>query len=61
MATLVLVGEHDLATPPARAEALRDAIQGADLIVLPGAAHIPTVQVPDQVTQAMAMFLARQP
>ena len=55
--TLVIVGAEDLATPVASAEALRDAIQGARLVVLPDAAHIPTVQQPDAVTAAMAGFL----
>jgi 3-oxoadipate enol-lactonase len=58
---LVLVGEHDLATPPAAAAALAAAIPGAALTVLPGAAHIPTVQIPDAVTGAMRGFLASQP
>lgn len=53
---LVLVGEHDAATPPAMAQALADALR-APLITLPGAAHIPTVQVPERVTEAMGRFL----
>jgi 3-oxoadipate enol-lactonase len=59
--TLVLVGEHDVATPPAAARALADAIPGAALTVLAGAAHIPTMQVPAAVTAAMGGFLAGQP
>ncbi len=58
---LALVGEHDVATPPAAAQAIADAIPGASLTVLRGAAHIPTVQVPDAVTAAMRGFLAVQP
>lgn len=57
--TLILVGEHDAATPPAAARALQASIEGADLQVLPNAAHIPTVQTPQAVTDAMAAFLAR--
>lgn len=53
---LVLVGEHDEATPPALAQALADALH-APLITLPGAAHIPTVQVPDLVSDAIRKFL----
>lgn len=53
---LVLVGEHDAATPPAAAEALR-ATLGGSLVVLPGAAHIPTVEVPDEVADAIRRFL----
>jgi 3-oxoadipate enol-lactonase / 4-carboxymuconolactone decarboxylase len=58
--TLVLVGEHDQATPPATARAIQAAIPGAELTVLPGVAHIPTMQWPDDVTGAIAAFLARQ-
>ncbi len=53
---LVLVGEHDEATPPSSAEALRAALNGS-LVVLPGAAHIPTAEVPDLVTDAIRTFL----
>jgi pimeloyl-ACP methyl ester carboxylesterase len=61
MQTLVLVGEHDLATPPAAAAAIAAAIPGATMTVLPGLAHIPTVQNPDAVTAPMRAFLAAQP
>ncbi|MBV8654101.1 MAG: 3-oxoadipate enol-lactonase [Alphaproteobacteria bacterium] len=56
--TLVLVGERDEATPLASAEALHSAIDGARLEILPGAAHIPTVETPDAVSREMASFLA---
>jgi pimeloyl-ACP methyl ester carboxylesterase len=59
--TLVLVGEHDEATPLAAAEALRDAIPNARLEVLRSAAHIPTVEQPAAVTEALASFLATLP
>jgi len=57
MPTLVLVGDQDAATPPASAQALAAAIPGAQLHVIAGAAHIPTVEQPDAVTQAMRAFL----
>jgi 3-oxoadipate enol-lactonase len=56
---LVLVGEHDVATSPEAARALQAAIPGAELVILPGAAHIPTVQTPGAVVAAMAGFIAR--
>ncbi|MDE2197673.1 MAG: 3-oxoadipate enol-lactonase [Rhodospirillales bacterium] len=56
--TLVLVGDQDLATPLASAEAMAAAIPGARLHVLANAAHLPTVEQPDAVTAAMAEFLA---
>jgi 3-oxoadipate enol-lactonase len=55
--TLVLVGALDAATPPSDAEALRDAIPGARLIVLENAAHIPTVEAPDAVNRALLDFV----
>lgn len=54
---LVIVGERDPSTPVASAEALRDAIPGAELVVIPGAAHIPLVEHPGAVTAAMRNFL----
>ena len=54
--TLVLVGEHDESTPISSAQALADALRGT-MHVLPGAAHIPTVEVPDLVTGAIRRFL----
>lgn len=57
---LVLVGDQDQATPLSSAEALRDAIPGARLAVLRGAAHIPTVEQPALVSAAMLEFLAER-
>jgi pimeloyl-ACP methyl ester carboxylesterase len=58
---LLLVGEQDEATPRASAEALRDAIPGAQLEVIKGAAHIPTVEQPAAVTAALLAFLTHSP
>ncbi|HET9146569.1 MAG TPA: 3-oxoadipate enol-lactonase [Acetobacteraceae bacterium] len=55
---LVLVGDQDQATPVSSAEALRDAIPGAGLIVIEQAAHIPTVEKPAEITEAMLRFLS---
>jgi 3-oxoadipate enol-lactonase/4-carboxymuconolactone decarboxylase len=54
---LVLVGDQDQATPVASAEALRDAIPGAGLIVIEHAAHISAVEKPAEITAAMQHFL----
>jgi 3-oxoadipate enol-lactonase/4-carboxymuconolactone decarboxylase len=54
---LVIVGELDPSTPVASAEAVRDAIPGAQLVVIPGAAHLPMVDHPDAVTAAIRAFL----
>jgi 3-oxoadipate enol-lactonase/4-carboxymuconolactone decarboxylase len=55
--TLVMVGAEDQATPVADAEALRDAIPGAALAIIPAAAHIPMAEQPEAVTRAMLDFL----
>jgi 3-oxoadipate enol-lactonase len=54
---LVLVGDHDTATPLAAAERLRDAIPGAYLGLVLGAAHIPTLEQPRRMTEALLGFL----
>jgi 3-oxoadipate enol-lactonase len=53
----VLVGDRDEATPLGHAEALRAAIPGARLRLIGGAAHIPTLEQPRLVTEALLDFL----
>ena len=55
---LVVVGEHDAATPVADAQALHRAIAGSSLVIVPGGAHIPTVEKPAEITAAIADFLS---
>ncbi len=55
--TLVLVGELDEPTPPARAQAMAEAIPGARCIVIPGVGHLSSVEGADRVTQALREFL----
>ncbi|MBU6367495.1 MAG: alpha/beta fold hydrolase [Gemmatimonadetes bacterium] len=57
--TLVLVGEEDVATVPAKAERIRDLVAGAELVRIPGAGHSASVEQPEAVTAAIAAFLAR--
>jgi 3-oxoadipate enol-lactonase/4-carboxymuconolactone decarboxylase len=54
---LILVGEHDAATPVTDARALHEAIAGSSLVIVPGGAHIPTVEKPAELTAAMTNFL----
>ncbi len=55
--TLIVVGREDQATPVAAAQALHEAIQASALVVIEGAAHIPLVEKPVEVTRAIAEFL----
>jgi 3-oxoadipate enol-lactonase len=56
--TLVVVGEHDKATPPATARRIADGIPGARLVVIPEAGHLTTLEAPDEVNRALEEFLA---
>jgi 3-oxoadipate enol-lactonase/4-carboxymuconolactone decarboxylase len=55
--TLVIVGEDDQSTPVAAAQALAHTIPGAGLTIIPHAAHIPTVEQPQAVADAMLGLL----
>ncbi|MBI0432451.1 4-carboxymuconolactone decarboxylase [Roseomonas sp. KE0001] len=57
----VIMGEHDPASPLPAAEALRDSIPGARLVVLPAASHIPNYEAAEGLTAAMLAHLAAQP
>jgi 3-oxoadipate enol-lactonase/4-carboxymuconolactone decarboxylase len=54
---VVIVGEHDLSVPIATAEALQAAIPGAQLVVIPGALHVPMLDHADAVSSAILAFL----
>lgn len=56
--TLVVVGEHDPATPPSMAEDLHARISGSQLLVLPGARHMSPVEQPERFNAAVLEFLA---
>ena len=56
--TLVMVGEHDCATPPLRAQRIADGIAGAQLSLVRGAGHLSTVENPDAVNRALSSFFA---
>ena len=55
---LVLVGEHDEATPPAMSEELAAGLPDARLQILAGCAHVPQLQAPQQFMQAIKGFIA---
>ncbi len=55
--TLVIVGDEDVATPPAKAERLQQAIAGARLVRIPRAGHSSTVEEPGAVTAELERFL----
>ncbi|PHK96328.1 4-carboxymuconolactone decarboxylase [Pseudoroseomonas rhizosphaerae] len=59
--TTLVVGELDPASPVEAAEALRDGIPGAALLVLPGIRHIPNYEAAEELTAAMLAHLGALP
>jgi 3-oxoadipate enol-lactonase len=54
---LVLVGEHDEATPPPMSYELAAGLPQARLLVIPGCAHVPQLQSPEVFLEAIGDFL----
>ena len=54
---LVLVGEHDEATPPPMSRELAAGLPNARLKVLAGCAHVPQLQSPEMFLEAIGDFL----
>ena len=57
MPVLVLVGEHDEATPPPMSHELAALLPNARLKVLAGCAHVPQLQAPQAFLDAIGDFL----
>lgn len=57
MPTLILIGDQDVATVPAKSEPMRQRIEGSKLVVIPGAGHTSTIEEPAAVNAAMESFL----
>ncbi|MFO1349584.1 MAG: alpha/beta fold hydrolase [Gammaproteobacteria bacterium] len=55
--TLVLCGREDMLTPLAVHEEMAAAIPGARLVVIENSGHLPTLEWPQQVTQALRAWL----
>ena len=56
--TLILVGDEDVATVPAKAQRIHEAIAGSRLVTIPYAGHTSSVEQPQAVTSAIEEFLA---
>ena len=58
--TLVIAGANDPAAPVEQAEAIRDGIPDARLVVIPQAAHLANVEQPEDFTRAMLDHLGTE-
>ncbi|MBI3435168.1 MAG: alpha/beta fold hydrolase [Proteobacteria bacterium] len=56
--TLVLVGDGDELTPPARSREIAAAVAGAKLVVIPHCGHLSTLEQPQAVNAALADWMA---
>jgi 3-oxoadipate enol-lactonase len=59
--TLIIAGDKDPATPPAKAEEIRERIPGARLEVIPEAAHLVNIEQDVAFDASLLAFLDRQP
>jgi 3-oxoadipate enol-lactonase len=54
---LVVVGEHDEATPPPMSHELAELLPQAHLEIIPGCAHVPQFQSPQTFLEVIGDFL----
>jgi pimeloyl-ACP methyl ester carboxylesterase len=57
--TLVIVGEEDVLSPVADAQAMADATPGASLVSIPAAGHLTAVEAPEEFNAAVEGLVAR--
>jgi len=55
--TLIVAGELDFICGPAQAEPIASAITGAQLVMLSGCGHIPSIEAPQEYRHAVMEFL----
>ena len=55
--TLILVGKHDILTPPSASHAMKEKIPGATLHIIPGAAHLSNLENPEDFNAQFLKFL----
>ncbi|MDX2304393.1 MAG: alpha/beta hydrolase [Microscillaceae bacterium] len=56
---LIMVGDQDVATVPAKSERIKSQIPQAELVIIPGAGHTSTVEEPEFVNQKILEFLEK--
>ncbi len=57
--SLVLVGAEDVATPVERSRDIVSRIPGAELVVVPAAAHLSALEAPEPITAELVRFFER--
>lgn len=57
--TLVIVGEEDKTLPIWKSRRIANSISGAELVLIPQAGHLSTIENPAPVTDAVTRFLSK--
>jgi 3-oxoadipate enol-lactonase len=55
--TLIVVGEHDVVTPPPLSREMQQGIAGSELATIPNAGHLSSLEQPQAFNAALAHFL----
>jgi 3-oxoadipate enol-lactonase len=58
--TLIVVGADDALTPPSFSQEMHQAIAGSELVIVPGAGHLSSVEQPAAFNSALAAFLTHR-
>jgi len=58
--TLIVVGADDALTPPSFSEEMHQAIAGSELVIVPGAGHLSSLEQPAAFNSALAAFLTHR-
>ncbi len=58
--TLILIGDHDDATPMAESNFIGERIDGSEIRVIPDAGHLSTIDSPAAFSAELGRFLARE-
>ena len=56
--TLIIVGDQDVATPPAEAHYMQDRIPNSKLVTIPQAGHMSNLEQPEAFNRALSEFFA---
>jgi 3-oxoadipate enol-lactonase len=57
--TLIMVGDEDVATFPAKSERMQQAIKSSQLVIIPEAGHTSSIEQPQRVIDELQRFLAK--
>jgi len=58
--TLIVTGDQDVATVPAKSKRMQDAIANSELVTIAGAGHSSSIEKPAEVTHALTAFIQAQ-